>query len=125
LRGMVLPWIFGFPNAFDPVQRKQGPGNLLNPAAADPKRQMFALKFAIKLKEGGKVSDAVRNACNEVFSGKSAEVDDKTLRIWLQKEFGLQRQPSDVDGWKKAAHEHLLFLQWLFNRRKKSRETFS
>jgi hypothetical protein len=121
----VLPWIFGFPNVLDPTKRKHGPGNLLNPDGGNPDLMSFALKFAIKLEQGEKVSAAVRNACNETLSGKTAEVDDKTLRRWLQKEFGLRRQPSNADGWKKAARHHFLAFGQLYTTWKDSRETVS
>jgi hypothetical protein len=121
----VLPRIFAFPNSRDPKKRKRGPGNLLDPFGGDPHRSMFALKFAIKLEQGEMVSDAVRNACNEALFGKSADVDDKTLRSWLQKEFGLQRQPSDAAGWKKAARDHFLPICDFHAVWKKSRETLS
>jgi hypothetical protein len=119
----ILPFIFGFPNAFDLTRKRRGPGNLLDPGDGDAERMKFALIFASRLEKGEKVSVALRNACNEVFSGKKAEVDDKTLRSWLQKEFELNVQPTTVEDWKRAARDHFKPMKELMVAWEKSRET--
>ena len=124
----VLPWIFGFPNVLEPTQRKRGPGNLLDPRPAEPNTTYFALRFAIRLEEGEEPAAAMRNACNDVFDGKSANADEKTLRRWLLKEFDLTEWPSNADDWKAVAREHhqsrfeFLADYW---KEAKSRETLS
>jgi hypothetical protein len=102
--GRVLPWIFGFPSVLDPTQRKRGPGNLLDPLGPD--RSWFALRFAIRLENGERLSAAMQNAANDVFDGINANADEKTLRRWLLKEFDLKDRPSNVGEWKAAAREH-------------------
>jgi hypothetical protein len=115
----VLPWAFGFPNVFDPTQRKRGPGRLLDPDP-DPDRS-FALKFAIRLFEGETVPAAMRGAYDDVH--ENGDADDKTLERWLVKEIGLKERPSDADGWKAATREFYgSFLEFL---RKKSRDSLS
>jgi hypothetical protein len=71
----VLPWALGFPNLFDPSQRKPGPGNLLNPYGPD--RSMFALRFAIRIEEGEKPLAALRNAYNEAFDETNDTADER------------------------------------------------
>ena len=119
----VLPWIFGFPNVFDPSQSKKGPGNLLNPEG-DPDMLDFVLNFATRLERGEKLSAAVRNACNTAFSGKLADVDDKTLRSWLRKCLGLKEEPPNADAWLDAAREYYCSIWEGLNEWKKSRELF-
>ena len=101
----ALPWIFGFPNVLDPTQRKRGPGNMLDPEG-DPRMMDFAMKFAVRLEHGAQPAAAMSDACNDVFDGKNASVDEKTLRRWLLKAFDLKKSPKTADEWKKMAREH-------------------
>jgi hypothetical protein len=102
----VLPWIFGFPNVFDPTQGKRGPGNLLDPYREEPEGlSLFALRFATRIELGEPVTEAMRNACNEAFDGKDADADEKTLRRRLR-EFNLKEGPASVEQWKKITREH-------------------
>jgi hypothetical protein len=102
----VLPWALGFPNVLDSEQRRCGPGNLLDPHPRGFERMMFALGFAIRLEKGEEPLEAMRNACNEVFEGKEADADDKTLQRWLLKEFDLERWPANTEQWKSVVREH-------------------
>jgi hypothetical protein len=100
----ALPGIFGFPNVLDPTQRKRGPGNMLDPEG-DPDRLDFVLNFAMRLERGQQPTAAMSDACNDVFDGKKADVDEKTLRRMLLKEFDLKKSPKTADEWKKVARE--------------------
>jgi hypothetical protein len=101
----VLPWVFGFPNLLEPTQRKRGPGKLLNPNDGPP-IQIFALRFWRWLERGEDPLEAMHNACNDVFDGKTADrVKDKTLRSWLLREFDLIEWPSTAEKWKTIARE--------------------
>jgi hypothetical protein len=102
--GRILPWVFDFPN-------KRGPGRLLNPdLGGSPDRRLFPmrfadllfpLRFAIRIAEGEEPAEAMRNACNDAFDKKTADkVDDKTLRRWLLKDFGLKERPASAQEWK-------------------------
>jgi hypothetical protein len=101
----ALPWIFGFPNVLDPSQRKRGPGNMLDPYGG-PDTLTFALRFAVRLEQGEQPSAAMSNACNDVFDGREASADEKTLRRWLLKEFNLKKSPKTAEEWKKVARRH-------------------
>ncbi len=101
----VLPWVLGFPGALSLPHRKPGPGNLLDPNP-HAKRMHFALKFAVRLEKGEEPPQAMRNACNDVFEGKDADADDKTLQRWLLKEFNLNGWPANAEEWKSIAREH-------------------
>lgn len=110
----VLPWVFGFPSILvENKKRKRGRGNLLDPTAggspasgfpAFPKR--FATRLLLMDED---VPAAMRNACNDVFSGKAADVDDKTLRRWLMKDFRLKGWPSSTVVWKRIAIERAIY----------------
>ena len=102
----VLPWVLGFPSAPSLQHRKPGPGNLLDPDPHAKRRLDFALKFAVRLEEGEKPAEARRNACNDVFDGKDAEIDDRTLQRWLLTEFDLKKAPRGREDWRYAAREH-------------------
>lgn len=105
----ILPWIFGFPNLLDPTQRKPGPGNLLNPDHAPgwQDRKIFAAMFSVRLvAKGEDPLTAMRNACNDVFDGENANADEKTLRRWLKRQFGLKVWPSSADDWKAVVRQH-------------------
>jgi hypothetical protein len=91
----VLPWVFGFP-------RKHGPGNLLNPQG-NPERLSFALEFGTRVLNGEDPVRARRDACNAVFDGKDAEVDDKTLVRWLLDVFGVKKAPKNTTGLQKLS----------------------
>jgi len=104
--GRILPWIFDFPN-------KRGPGRLLNPdpggalegrlyPIARPREVMFQAQFAFRVTfEGEEPPEAMRNACNFAFDKKTADkVDDKTLKRWLLKAFGLKKWPASAEKWK-------------------------
>jgi hypothetical protein len=79
----VLPWVFGFP-------QKHGPGKLLNPYFGT-RRLSFSLEFANRILNGESPATAKRNACNAAFTGKDAEVDDKTLERWLLQSLDLKK----------------------------------
>ena len=95
----ALPRIFGFPN-------KRGPGNLLNPTEGAERQCDFAYKFAFRVSKGEKLTPAMRDACIEAFGGTMAEADEKTLRRWLCRVFGLKEWPTDQTQWKKIFIEH-------------------
>ena len=120
----ALPGIFGFPNVFEPTQRKHGPGNLLDPYSIEPDTTSFALQFATRLEKGETPSAAMRNAC-DVLKGKDADADEKTLRRWLLKEFDLKEWPSNADAWKATANITVRTLNSFRITGTKSRETLS
>jgi hypothetical protein len=98
----VLPWVFGF------HAKKRGPGKLLYPAGSSRAGLLFPLKFAIWLEKGEEPVQAMHRACNEVFDEETADkVDDKTLRRWLLKDFGLKAWPRHAAEWKKIAKPYL------------------
>jgi hypothetical protein len=97
-----LRWVFDF-------SKKVGPGNLLDPDHDPDNKQLFALKFAIELEQGERLSAAMEHACEEVLGQERAEkIADKTLKNWLVKEFGLEKWPprATADEWKRIAREH-------------------
>jgi hypothetical protein len=94
----ILPWALGFPN-------KRGPGNPLD-IGRDRHKRMFALAFAIQLDKGDDPSAARLNACNAMFEGKYANVDDRTLQRWLLDVFGLKKAPPNVTEWKNVTNEY-------------------
>jgi hypothetical protein len=97
----VLPWVLGFPNVFDPARRKRGPGNPLNPQSQDKRiRGVFALRFAMRIENGQEPLEAMRDACSDVFDGRQANADEKTLQHWLCEEFNLKKWISNADEWK-------------------------
>src|SRR5262249_1002134 len=116
----VLPWALGFP-------KKRGPGNLLDISRNRHKR-LFALEFAIQLDKGDDPPAARFNACNAIFEGKYANVDDRTLQRWLLEVFGLKKAPPNVTEWRKVTHQHfgpyLLAIRDL-RQRMKSRDIMS
>jgi len=91
-----LPWVLGFP-------KKRGPGNLLDPDRAQQKT-WFAFNFAAEIRKGNDPVTARRNAC-DALDGKAADVDDKTLRLWLLEEFNLKKAPANTEQWKKTIDE--------------------
>jgi hypothetical protein len=94
----VLPWILGFP-------RKRGPGNPLD-INRDRHKSVFARQFALQLDKGDDPSAARTNACNVIFEGKDANVDDRTLQRWLLEVFDLKKAPSNAEAWKKITNEY-------------------
>lgn len=89
----VLPWILGFP-------KKHGPGNLLNPDDDPDNRQGFALTFMVKIAQGEKPSDALKNAATEILGKECVDkADEKTLQRWIRSEIGLQRWPRTAEEW--------------------------
>jgi hypothetical protein len=119
----VLPWALGFPSLFNHAQRKSGPGNLLNPEGPD--RSMFALRFAIRLEEGEKPLDALRNAYNDAFETND-NADEKTLKHWLCKEYNLTKWTSSADNWKAICRQHhTSYWNFLEENWEKSRETLT
>lgn len=93
----VLPSVFGF-------QKKSGPGSLLDPdkgAAGAAARKAFAFRFATKVvQEGHKPSKALVSACNETLDqGRADKITEKTLRRWIEKEFGLKGWPRTAAEW--------------------------
>jgi hypothetical protein len=117
----VLPWVFGFPSLLGPSllnegKRKHGRGNLLDPTAGGSPAEgfpAFPVRFATRLLLGmdEDVPTAMRNASNDVFTGKAADVDDKTLRRWLMKDFRLRAWPRSAAAWKSIVLEqHGLLL---------------
>ena len=48
----------------------------------------------------------MRNACNDIFDDETASADDKTLRRWLKKDFGLKVWPRSAAEWKEITHRH-------------------
>ena len=97
----ILPWIFGFPT-------KRGPGNLLR--SGNSKRLKFIIKFGRLIVQGQDPVTARRDACNAVFDGKNAEVDDKTLLRWVLNYFGLEKAPKNTKQWKEVALRNLVFI---------------
>jgi len=95
----ILPWVFGFPE-------KHGPGRLLNPYL-DSKQRDFALKFSELVLNGDDPVTARREACNAVFDGKDADVDDKTLVRWLLKQLHLKKAPKSAKQWGEAAYKNV------------------
>jgi hypothetical protein len=91
----VLPWIFGFPI-------KRGPGNLLNPTKGAEELCEFAYNFAFRVMKGEPPTSAIRDACNEAFTGAMAEVDDKTLQRALRHFFKLKKWPAGQAQWRKG-----------------------
>jgi hypothetical protein len=91
---MVLPWVLGFP-------KKRGPGNLLDPVGG-PERVLFTLEFGYRVLRGQDPVSARRDACNAVFDGKEAEVDDKTLMRWTLEDFNLMKAPRSTEQWQEA-----------------------
>jgi hypothetical protein len=120
----ALPRIFGFSSVLDSAQRKRGPGNMLDPVG-DPDRLAFALQFGFRLEQGEQVPAAISNACNDVFDGKRASVDEKTLRRWLLKELNLKGTPKNADEWKMAVRKYIRPFAEYFLKRTKSRETLT
>jgi hypothetical protein len=97
----VLPWVF----CFEQEKRKRGRGNRLDPTAGGSPAEgfpAFPVRFVTRLLLGmdEDVPTAMRNACNDVFTGKAADVDDKTLRRWLMKDFRLKAWPRSAAAWK-------------------------
>jgi hypothetical protein len=96
----VLPWVFDFP-------MKAGPGKLLDPGRDPDNKLFFALRFAIKLEQGEKLSTV--SACEEVLGqGRAEKIAEKTLKSWLVKVFYLKKWPARAteDDWKRIAREH-------------------
>jgi hypothetical protein len=113
----VLPWVLDFP-------KKRGPGNPLSPVGS-PERLMFDLEFGIRvLRRDQDPVTARRDACNAVFRGKEAEVDDKTLLRWLLEDFNLRKAPKNSEQWKEAIRKELEPLRPTYERTK-SRETLT
>jgi hypothetical protein len=112
----VLPWVLGFPN-------KRGPGNLLDPVGG-PRRVIFTLEFGARVLRGEDPVGARRDACNAVFNGKEAEVDDKTLLRWTLEDFGLKKAPKNAEQWKDAIRKEFETLRPLYEQTK-SRETLT
>jgi hypothetical protein len=98
----VLPWILGF-------QMKRGPRNLLRPGY-DSKKIKFVIKFGRLIVQGQDPVTARRDACNAVFDGKDAEVDDKTLVRWVLNAFGLKKVPKNTKQWKEVARKNLVAI---------------
>jgi hypothetical protein len=96
--GRILPWVFGFPT-------KRGPRNLGHPGYAE-----FLIKFGRLIVQGQDPVTARRDACNAVFDGKNAEVDDKTLVRWVKKGFSLKEAPRNTKQWKEVARKNLVHL---------------
>jgi hypothetical protein len=101
----VLPWVFGFP-------QKPGPGKLLNPYLGI-ERFRFAAEFARRVLDGENLATARRDACNAAFTGKRAEVDDKTLKRWLLESFDFIETldftgtPESQRQWEEASYKFL------------------
>src|SRR5262249_50095624 len=102
----ILPWVFGFPSLFGADKRKRGPGNLLDPNAGGSPNMRFPLRFALRLELGEGPPAAMRNACNDIFDDETASADDKTLRRWLMKDFGLKIWPRSEAEWKEITQRH-------------------
>jgi hypothetical protein len=100
----ILPWILGFPN-------KRGPGNPLD-VDRDRHKNVFALAFTIQLDKGDEPPAARLNACNIIFEGKYANVDDRTLQRWLLDVFALKEAPLTVEKWKKVTDAYYRPLLW-------------
>jgi hypothetical protein len=97
----ILPWIFGFP------KKKHGPGKLLDPLR-DEKQLRFTLDFGVRVLNGDDPVTARRNACNAVFDGKAANVDDKTLMRWVLLNLDLKKAPKNTEEWEKVVYKFLL-----------------
>jgi hypothetical protein len=100
---------------------------MLDPDHDPDAKPLIALKFAIKLEEGERLSTALTSACEEVLGQERAE---KTLKSWLVKVFDLKKWPARATAaeWKLIAQEHYVaeraLLEKRFRRiRKQSRET--
>jgi len=98
----VLPWILGFPT-------KRGPRHLLRPGY-DPKRLRFVIQFGRLIVQGKDPVTARRDACNAVFDGKDADVDDKTLVRWVLNAFSLKKAPKSTKQWKEAVRKNLVSI---------------
>jgi hypothetical protein len=107
----VLPWVLGFP-------KQRGPGNPLDPVGG-PERVLFTLEFGIRVLCGEDPVTARRDACNAVFDGKEAEVDDKTLLRWTLEDFNLEKAPKNTEQWQEVIRKEFLPLY----EQTKSRET--
>jgi hypothetical protein len=91
----ILPWILAFP-------RKLGPGGTLLKPPGD--HMTFAIRFAIRIEQGEKPFEALRNACNDVLPDDT--VDDKTLRSWIMKEFETKKFFRTNADWKTVTRKH-------------------
>jgi hypothetical protein len=107
----VLPWVFDF-------SKKTGPGNLLNPDCEPYDKALFALKFAIMILWGEKPLTALRTVCNAHFDQKRADkIDEKTLKGWLVKAFGLEKWPRHAAEWQLIVRKHYAALKTLCEER--------
>jgi hypothetical protein len=101
----VLPSILGFP-------RKRGPGKLLDPDA-DPRDTLsFACRFLREIAEGRELSDALKEAA---VATNCEATDDKTLRHWIQENFGLKEWPRDRREFIEKTRETLLDVRLLLS----------
>jgi hypothetical protein len=87
----ILPWVFGFPN-----RTKKGWSDKIS-----LRMWKFVTEFGVRILQDEDPVAARRNACNDAFDGKGADVDDKTLTRWLNKAFLLEKTPKDARQWKK------------------------
>ncbi|MBR1155251.1 hypothetical protein [Bradyrhizobium sp. JYMT SZCCT0428] len=117
----ILPWVLGFSS-------KRGPGNPLNYVDRIHHKRAFALEFATQIEAGDEPAAARLNACNAIFAGKYANVDDRTLQRWLLEVFGLRKAPSTAEEWRKIIHKYIQPLGRAiddFEQRTKSRDNLS
>jgi hypothetical protein len=106
----VLPWALGFP-------KKRGSGKLLNPYR-DEKRLDFIIQFGTLILQGYDPATARRDACNNVFDGKAADVDDRTLMRWVLEDLDLKKAPGSAEQWENAVGNYFasvipLRLGWI------------
>jgi hypothetical protein len=117
----VLPWVFGF-------SKKSGPGSLLDPdkdVAGTIERRGFAFHFATKIEQGERPSTALVSACNETFDQRRADkINEKTLRSWIVKEFGLKRWPHTPAEWEsvKSIGRERFGRYWSFLKRRQTQK---
>jgi hypothetical protein len=93
----VLRSAFGF------RKPTRGPGNLLDPSS-DQNRWLFAMAFAIKIKNGLKPSDALKSACEILPADK--QHDEKTLRGWLLYIFEQKKWLGTNAEWKTVVRDY-------------------
>jgi hypothetical protein len=60
-----------------------------------------------RVHEGEEPREAMHNACNDAFDGKTADkVEDKTLERWLKEGFGLEYWPASAEEWQMITRQY-------------------
>jgi hypothetical protein len=87
----ILPWVFDFPTK---RTKKRWSDKVSH------RMWKFVTEFGVRILQDEDPVAARRNACNDAFDGKGADVDDKTLTRWLLSAFRLKKAPKDARQWK-------------------------